>query len=140
MPPAFLIGKIQQSNVVALIPRRFFMQNFVATGASCPMKLTTKLITKLTTEEVRHVAELAKLTLTEAEIAQYTEQLSAILDYAARLQEVDTSGVPPTPYVLPLSNVMREDEAAPSLSNAAALANAPDSDNRFFRVRAVFEE
>jgi len=104
------------------------------------MKLTTKLITKLTTEEVRHVAELAKLSLTEEEIAQYTEQLSAILDYAARLQEVDTSGVPPTPYVLPLSNVMRADEAAPSLSNAAALANAPDSDNGFFRVRAVFEE
>lgn len=95
---------------------------------------------QLTTEEVRHVAELAKLALTEAEIVQYTEQLSAILEYAARLQEVDTSGVPPTPYILPLTNVMREDEPAPCLTNAAALANAPDSDLGFFRVRAVFEE
>ncbi|MEZ4861017.1 MAG: Asp-tRNA(Asn)/Glu-tRNA(Gln) amidotransferase subunit GatC [Caldilineaceae bacterium] len=94
----------------------------------------------LTTDEVRHVAELAKLALTEAEIQEYTEQLSAILDYAARLQEVDTSGVPPTPYVLPLTTVMREDVPAPGLSNAEALANAPDSDDGFFRVRAVFEE
>ena len=95
---------------------------------------------QLTTEEVRHVAELAKLALTEEEIVQYTQQLSAILDYATLLQAVDTSGVPPTPYILPLTNVMREDEAAPCLSNAAALANAPDSDQGFFRVRAVFEE
>lgn len=95
---------------------------------------------QLTTDEVRHVAELAKLALTEEEIVQYTQQLSAILDYAALLQAVDTSGVPPTPYILPLTNVMREDEAAPCLSNAAALANAPDSDQGFFRVRAVFEE
>lgn len=95
---------------------------------------------QLTTDEVRHVAELAKLALTEAEIVQYTQQLSAILDYAALLQEVDTSGVPPTPFILPLTNVLREDEAAPCLSNAAALANAPDSDQGFFRVRAVFEE
>lgn len=95
---------------------------------------------QLTTDEVRHVAELAKLALTEAEIVQYTQQLSAILDYATLLQAVDTSGVPPTPYILPLTNVMREDEAAPCLSNAAALANAPDSDQGFFRVRAVFEE
>lgn len=95
---------------------------------------------QLTTDEVRHVAELAKLALTEAEIVQYTQQLSAILDYATLLQAVDTSGVPPTPYILPLTNVLRDDEAAPGLSNAAALANAPDSDQGFFRVRAVFEE
>lgn len=95
---------------------------------------------QLTTDEVRHVAELAKLALTEAEIVQYTQQLSAILDYATLLQAVDTSDVPPTPYILPLTNVMRADEAAPCLSNAAALANAPDSDQGFFRVRAVFEE
>ncbi len=94
----------------------------------------------LTTEEVRHVAELAKLRLTEAEIAEYTEQLSAILDYAELLQHVDTGHVPPTPYVLPLSNVMRDDVAGPSLSNDAALANAPDAANGFFRVHAVFEE
>jgi aspartyl-tRNA(Asn)/glutamyl-tRNA(Gln) amidotransferase subunit C len=95
---------------------------------------------RLTQDEVRHVAELAKLRLTATEIEQFTGQLSAILDYAERLQEVDTSSVPPTPYVLPLVNVMAADEPRPGLSNAAALDNAPDSDQGFFRVRAVFEE
>ena len=57
-----------------------------------------------------------------------------------RCSEVDTSHVPPTPYVLPLTNVMRDDEPAPSLTNDQALANAPDRDDGFFRVRAVFEE
>jgi aspartyl-tRNA(Asn)/glutamyl-tRNA(Gln) amidotransferase subunit C len=95
---------------------------------------------QLTQDEVRHVAELAKLRLTEAEIEEYTEQLSDILEYAAIIQEVDTSSVPPTPYVLPLSNVMRADEPRPSLDNEEALANAPDSAGGFFRVRAVFEE
>lgn len=95
---------------------------------------------QLTTDEVRHVAELAKLALTEEEIVQYTQQLSAILDYAALLQQVDTSAVPPTPHILPLTNIMRADEPTPCLTNAEALANAPDSADGFFRVRAVFEE
>ena len=94
----------------------------------------------LTVEAVRHVAELAKLRLTEEEVAQYAEQLSSILAYAEGLQMVDTSNVPPTPYVLPLENVWREDVPAPGLTNEQALANAPDSANGFFRVRAVFEE
>ncbi len=94
----------------------------------------------LTESEVRHVAELAKLQLTDTEVALFTEQLSAILDYAELLQQVDTSHVPPTPYVLPLTNVMRNDEPLPSLSNEIALANAPDQDEGFFRVRAVFED
>lgn len=95
---------------------------------------------RLSANEVRHVAELAKLRLSEAEIEQYAGQLSAILEYAERLQEVDTSSVPPTPYILPLVNVMRDDVTEPCLSNAEALANAPDSEDGFFRVRAVFEE
>lgn len=94
----------------------------------------------LSHEEVRHVAELAKLHLTDAEIAQYAEQLSAVLDYAERLQEVDTSHVPPTPYPLPLTNVLRADEPANGLSNEEALANAPDSADGFFRVKAYFDE
>ena len=94
----------------------------------------------LTEAEVRHVADLARLELTDDEIALYTEQLSAILDYAESLQQVDTSHVAPTPYVLPVYNVMREDEPRPCLSNEAALANAPASANGFFKVRAVFEE
>lgn len=94
----------------------------------------------LTIDEVRHVAELAKLRLSETELVLYAEQLSAILDYAESLQQVDTSHVPPTPYVLPLHNVMADDVATPSLPNETALANAPDRADGFFRVRAVFEE
>jgi aspartyl-tRNA(Asn)/glutamyl-tRNA(Gln) amidotransferase subunit C len=98
------------------------------------------LLMRLTIDEVRHVAELAKLRLSEAELALYAEQLSAILDHAESLQQVDTSQVAPTPYVLPLYNVMADDAPAPSLDNAVALANAPDKADGFFRVRAVFEE
>lgn len=97
-------------------------------------------MTKLSLEEVRHVAELAKLSLTEEEVHAYAEQLSAILAYAEQVQEVDTSSVPPTPYVLPLVNVMAEDMPRPSLDNAEALANAPDQTEGYFRVKAVFEE
>lgn len=94
----------------------------------------------LTIEEVRHVAELAKLRLSEQELVLYAGQLSAILEYAERLQQVDTSRVVPTPYVLPLANVWAEDLLAPSLPNGLATANAPDREDGFFRVRAVFEE
>ena len=95
---------------------------------------------RLSIDEVKHVAELAKMRLTDEEVAQYAQQLSDILGYAEALTEIDTSGVPPTPYILPLTNVMREDEPGDCLSNEAALANAPDSDDGFFRVRAVFED
>lgn len=95
---------------------------------------------RLTADEVRYVAELAKLRLTEAEMQEFAGQLSDILEYAERLQAVDTSSVPPTPYILPLTNVMRDDVPEPSLSNDQALANAPDREDGFFRVRAVFEE
>lgn len=93
---------------------------------------------RLTLDEVRHVAELAKLSLTDDEVVQYAEQLSDILEYAERLQEVDTSHVPPTPYPLPLTNVLREDVSGVCLTNDEALANAPDSADGFFRVNAVF--
>lgn len=95
---------------------------------------------KLSPEEVKHVAELAKLQLTDEEVTLYADQLSAILAYAETVLEIDTSSVPPTPYVLPVVNVMREDEPEPCLENDAALANAPDSNDGFFRVRAVFED
>ncbi len=95
---------------------------------------------KLSIEEVRHVAELAKLELSDEEIGQYAVQLSAILDYAEQIQGVDTSSVPPTPYVLPLHTVMRDDEVGVCLPNAAAIANAADAKDGYFRVRAIFEE
>ncbi len=95
---------------------------------------------QLTHSDVRYVAELAKLSLSDAEVEEYARQLSAILEYAQVLQQVDTSHVPPTPYVLPLHSVMRNDEPEAPLANETALANAPDHANGFFRVRAVFGE
>jgi aspartyl-tRNA(Asn)/glutamyl-tRNA(Gln) amidotransferase subunit C len=96
----------------------------------------------LTRPQVEHIAELAKLQLSEEETRRITQQLSAILDYAARLQELDTDAIPPTASVAALQNVMRDDIVAPSLSRDDALANAPDKDDRneFFRVKAILKE
>jgi aspartyl-tRNA(Asn)/glutamyl-tRNA(Gln) amidotransferase subunit C len=96
----------------------------------------------LTRPQVEHIAELAKLQLSEEETRRMTQQLSAILDYAARLQELDTDAIPPTASVAALQNVMRDDIVAPSLSRDDALANAPDKDDRneFFRVKAILKE
>jgi len=92
--------------------------------------------------EVQHITELAKLKLSDDEIAKMTEQLSSILDYAARLNELDTDAIPPTASVVPLSNVMRDDAVEPSLAREDVLANAPDKDDKaeFFRVRAILKE
>lgn len=96
----------------------------------------------LTRTQVQHIAELARLELSEDELNRMTEQLSAILDYAARLQELDTEAIPPTASAVPLENVMREDTVSPSLPREAVLANAPDKDEKdeFFRVRAILKE
>jgi aspartyl-tRNA(Asn)/glutamyl-tRNA(Gln) amidotransferase subunit C len=96
-------------------------------------------MSKLTLAEVETIAELAKLPLTDAEKATFQEQLSAILDYAEMLQQVDTTGVPPTASAIPLSNVMRPDEVTLSLSNEEALYNAPEAEDGSFKVRAVLE-
>lgn len=89
--------------------------------------------------EVEHIAELARLALTDAEKTLFREQLSAILDYAAVLQQIDTSAIPPTATVLPLRNVLRADTVAPSLPPDDVLANAPDAHEGYFRVKAILE-
>ncbi len=93
----------------------------------------------LTLAEVRHIAQLARLGLSEEEETLYRDQLTAILDYAAVLQEVDTSQVPPTATVLRLRNVMRDDMVEPSLPREDVLANAPASEAGCIRVRAILE-
>lgn len=94
----------------------------------------------LTKDEVAHVAELAKLQLSDTELEEFAGQLGQILTYAQQVQSVDTSTVPPTPQVLPLINVLATDEARGSLSNEQAVVNAPDSDDGYFRVVAVFDD
>lgn len=81
----------------------------------------------LTREEVAQIAALARLALTADEIALFQEQLSAILDYAASLQALDTHAIPPTATVLPLHSVLREDVPGPTLPQDEALYNAPQT-------------
>ena len=94
---------------------------------------------KLTRKQVVEIAALARLTLTEEEIALYQEQLSAVLEYAERLQTLDTDAIPPTATVLPARNVMRADVPCPSMAREDILANAPEADDGCFRVQAVLE-
>ncbi len=96
-------------------------------------------MTKLSLTQVQHVADLARLALTEEEKELYREQLSSILAYAERLQQLDTQAIPPTATVLPLQNVLRDDEVRPSLPREDALANAPQVEEVHFRVPAVLE-
>ena len=94
---------------------------------------------KLSGEDVLHIALLARLGLTETELDRFREQLSNILESFEVLQQVDTSGVPPTAQSIPLQNVVTGDEVAASLPQSQILANAPRRDENFFRVRAVLE-
>lgn len=95
---------------------------------------------ELSHDEVRRIAELAKLELTDAEVALYAGQLSHILQYFERLQELDTSRIPPTASVLPLKNVLRPDVALPPITPEQALANAKNAVDDQFRVSAVLGE
>ncbi len=94
---------------------------------------------KLSREEVLHIARLARLGVTEADVDKFREQLSNLLENFQALQEVDTEGVPPTAQSIDLHSVVSEDEVAPSLPPEQVLANAPRKKGGFFRVRAVLE-
>ena len=91
-------------------------------------------------EEVQHVARLARLALTDEELERMRQQLDAILAYIDKLRELDVEGVEPTSHAVPLVNVMRDDDIAPSLSQEAALANAPDRAGELFRVPRIIED
>ncbi|BAU29835.1 aspartyl/glutamyl-tRNA(Asn/Gln) amidotransferase subunit C [Aneurinibacillus soli] len=93
----------------------------------------------ITRNEVEYVAKLARLNLTEEEAVKYTEQLNSILEFAGKLNELDTADVPPTSHVLDVYNVMRDDIVRPSLSHEDALRNAPDEEDGQFKVPAVIE-
>lgn len=90
-------------------------------------------------QDVEHVAKLARLDLSNEEKERYTEQLNAILKYAEKLNELNTDDVTPTTHVLPIRNVMREDEARPSLPIEKVMAIAPEEEEGQFRVPAVLE-
>ena len=91
----------------------------------------------ITVEEVRYIAALARLRLSEEEERRLAEEMSQMLDYVDQLRALDTVGVPPMTHVLELHNVFRADEPAERLAHEAALANAPDADQDYFRVPKV---
>ena len=94
----------------------------------------------LTLNDVEKIANLARLELTDAEKQQYLSQLSAILDYAEMLDELDLEDVQPTAHAITRQNIMRDDVAEPSLPIEDTLFNAPQKQDNQFRIQAVLDE
>lgn len=94
---------------------------------------------KLSHKQVKHIAWLARLGLSEAEIGRFSIQLSDILGNFEILKEVDTVNVPPATQTIPLKNAFREDEVAKSYPQTEVLANAPDEEDNRFKVQAILE-
>lgn len=94
----------------------------------------------ITREDVKHVALLARLGMTEQDIDKFSQQLSVILENFEVLNQADVSTVSPTAQVLPAQNITRNDEVIPSYPPEVILANAPSREQDFIRVRPVFEE
>jgi aspartyl-tRNA(Asn)/glutamyl-tRNA(Gln) amidotransferase subunit C len=90
--------------------------------------------------QVRKVAKLSRLELSEAEVEEFTGQLSAILDYMEKMNELDTTDVEPLAHCLPISNVLRGDCVKDSLGTDRTLANAPQRDGEFFKVPKILDE
>lgn len=94
----------------------------------------------LTREQVAHVARLARLSFTDAELDRFAGQLSQILDYAAQVSALTTEDVPATSHAFPLTNVLRADEIRPSLTREKALSTAPEVELDRFKVPRIMEE
>jgi aspartyl-tRNA(Asn)/glutamyl-tRNA(Gln) amidotransferase subunit C len=95
---------------------------------------------KIDKSQVKKVAKLARLELSEAEIEEFAGQLNAIIDYVERMNKLNTEGVEPMAHCLPVNNVFRDDVIKESLGTEKTLANAPQSDGPFFKVPKILEE
>ncbi len=95
---------------------------------------------RLSEDDVRKVAKLGRLRLSDAEVHQYAEQLSKVLDYIAKLGELNVEGIAEMAHALDQTNVLRPDVAEPGLTVEQALANAPDADPPFFKVPKVIDD
>ena|SRR3989344_5577450 len=105
------------------------------------MKKNSKPKTQVSSAfDVDYVSKLANLPLTDREKALFSEQLSDVLSYISKLNEIDTNKIEPIAHIVDLANITRGDETAPSLSQDDALKNAPKTYNGFFEVDAIFEE
>ena len=94
---------------------------------------------KIDQTQVRKVAKLSRLELTEAEVEEFTAQLSAILDYVEKMNELDTADVEPLAHCLPITNVFRADSVKESLGTEKTLGNAPQRDGEFFKVPKILD-
>jgi len=90
-------------------------------------------------EDVRHIAKLARLRFSDDGEAKMADEMGRILDYVDKLNELDTTGVPPMSHVLDIHNVFREDEVEQRIDHEDALRNAPDADSDYFRVPKVID-
>lgn len=95
---------------------------------------------KIDQQQVRKVAKLSRLQLSDAEVDEFTGQLSAVLGYMEKLNELDTTGVEPLAHCLPITNVFREDCIKESLGTEKTLANAPQRDGDFFKVPKILDD
>jgi aspartyl-tRNA(Asn)/glutamyl-tRNA(Gln) amidotransferase subunit C len=95
---------------------------------------------KIDQAQVRKVAKLARLDLNDSEIEQFTGQLSAIIEYVEKMNELDTENVEPLAHCLPINNCLREDVIKQSLGTEATLANAPARDGEFFKVPKILDD
>jgi aspartyl-tRNA(Asn)/glutamyl-tRNA(Gln) amidotransferase subunit C len=97
-------------------------------------------MSRITPDDVRHVAKLARLEVTDEEVELFAGQLAAVLDHAQDVEALDTQGVPPTAHPLPLVNVLRDDVPGPSLDRDEVLAMAPEAEDGRFRVPRILGE
>ena len=97
-------------------------------------------MSEITPDLVRHLAGLARINVTDEEVAQFTEQLSVIVDSVATVKAAVQGDVPATSHPIPMANVFREDVVEPSLTQEQALSGAPDSAQGRFKVNAILDE
>src|SRR5919205_3707027 len=97
-------------------------------------------MSRISTEQVKHVANLARLAITEEEVEKFTKQLDKIITFAEQLNELDTENVKPTYHVLDMKNVLREDVPQKGLPREEVLKNAPEHENGQIRVPSILGE
>lgn len=97
-------------------------------------------MSRISTEQVKHVANLARLAITEQEAEKFTKQLDAIITFAEQLNELDTDNVKPTYHVIDMKNVLREDIPQPGLPQEEVLKNAPEHQDGQFKVPSILGE
>ncbi len=97
------------------------------------------MVKKIDIQQVKQVAKLSRLDLRDDELVQFSNQLSAILEYVEKISQLDTTDTEPLAHCLPVNNCLRPDEIKPSLGTEKTLANAPDKDGQYFIVPKILE-